>query len=101
MVKKLDRTKDFRELHVEEDVKKGLKGGIFLIQGRKAYNFDGTPVEPGKIWICPHCECKPGQFPFMNCNEREFAKHMVEKHPEQAKPKPKDPRPKTAKKKKG
>ena len=86
--KPLDRSK-LVELHIKDDPKKGIKGGVFLIdiRGRKAYNFDGTPVEPDRIWICPYCECKPGQFPFITCQEIEFAKHIIDVHPEYAKPK--------------
>lgn len=88
MSEQLDRSKDFIELHVQDEPKKGIKGGVFLvdIQARKAYNFDETPVAPGRLWICPHCECKPGQFPFITCQEIEFAKHIVEKHPDKANP---------------
>lgn len=63
------------ELHIK-DV------GVFYIAGkageRKAYYADGRPVKPGKLWLCKHCQ-------FFGTKEIDFARHMVEKHPEHAK----------------
>jgi len=63
------------ELHIKD-------AGVFFIVGkageRKAYFGDGSPVPPGKLWLCEHCQ-------FFSTKEIDFAKHMVEKHPEQAK----------------
>lgn len=86
MAKVLDRSKPFQELHVNQNPKKGVQGGIFLIQGKEAFNFDGTPIAPGKIWICQICAD-------MHYTELDFAKHMVEKHP-----KPKAPEAKSSRK---
>lgn len=76
----LDRAKPFNELHVNQDPKRGIQGGIFLIQGREAFDFDGRPVAPGKIWLCQECEVAKGQMPFMCYIEIDFLKHMAEKH---------------------
>ena len=92
MAEKTDLLANIRgadELHIK-DV------GVFFIKGKKAYYADGRPVEPDKLFVCQHCQNSP---PFVASKEIDFAKHMVEKHPEQAKPpKPEDPRPKAEKK---
>lgn len=62
------------ELHIK-DV------GTFFIVNKNAYYADGRPVEPGKLWICQHCKQSP---PFIAWKEIEFAKHMVQVHPEHA-----------------
>lgn len=55
--------------------------GVFLIQDKKAYYADGRPVEPGKLYVCQHCQNSP---PFVTAKEIDFAKHTIEKHPEHA-----------------
>lgn len=63
------------ELHIK-DV------GVFFIKDKRAYYADGRPVKPDKLRVCQHCQNSP---PFVATKEIDFARHMVEKHPEQAK----------------
>lgn len=44
--------------------------------------MDGRPVEPDKMWVCQYCTNTP---PFTAQREIDFAKHMVEQHPDKAK----------------
>lgn len=62
------------ELHIK-DV------GAFFLVNKKAYYKDGRPVEPNKLRVCQHCQSSP---PFVATKEIDFAKHMVDKHPEYA-----------------
>ena len=75
MDKKTENLKGVDELHIK-DV------GVFFIKDKKAYYADGRPVEPGKLWLCEYCQNSP---PFVATKEIDFARHMVEKHPEHAK----------------
>ena len=73
----LDKSKPSDEL--------GLKDiGKFLMQNKKAYYMDGRPVEPDKLMLCQYCT---NPVPFATNKPIDFAKHMVEVHPEHAKPK--------------
>ena len=75
MPKETFNRKGMDELHIDNV-------GVFLIDRKNlnAYKMDGTPVRQGNpLWICPHGDC-------IAWKEIDFAKHMVENHPEQAKP---------------
>jgi len=81
MAEKVFDPKGMEELHVKD------VGAFWLDRkNKKAYEMDGRPVKQGdKLWICPHC----GSICW---KEIDFAKHMIQKHPEKAKPeKPKKP----------
>lgn len=55
--------------------------GVFFIKDKKAYHADGSPVKKGELFVCQHCQHSP---PFATPREIDFARHMIEKHPEQA-----------------
>lgn len=44
--------------------------------------MDGRRVEPDKMWVCQYCTNSP---PYVTQREIDFAKHMVEQHPDKAK----------------
>lgn len=82
MAEKTVNLKGADELHINQDPKKGTKGGVFFILHKKAYYADGRPVEPDRLWICQHCQHSP---PFFAEREIDFAKHIIKEHPEHAK----------------
>jgi len=65
---------------------------VFYIKEGKAYYADGRQMELGRAFVCQYCQQSP---PFCAEREIDFAKHIIDKHPEHAKPEPQDRRPKT------
>ncbi len=62
------------ELHIGDKV--------FFIRDKKAYYAGGKEVEKDKAFVCQHCTASP---PFVALNAKDFAEHIVDKHPDKAK----------------